>query len=167
MTPSERRYLFVQTPIASGVVNAIVNGAIGWGITRGLAEFPVWRLPGVAFDLVATVFGVALGTCVGSAVQAHLDLRAGRIAVPRDLPPRLERAVRRLPRGALRRGFVVGIAVTLLLCPFLLLGLGIAGEGGLPVPTFVGLKALLSGAEGALVSPLLVLCALREARPEP
>src|SRR5260221_6224789 len=123
MSPEQRRYLFVECTIGAAVVNALLNGAIGWGITRGLATFPVWKARGVATDLLATAFGVAFGTCFGAVLQVRIDTARGKITVPTALPPRLSILVSRLPRGVIRRGLALGVVSTVALAPLIILGL--------------------------------------------
>ncbi|MBM4364225.1 MAG: hypothetical protein FJ104_16215, partial [Deltaproteobacteria bacterium] len=54
----------------AAVVNALLNGAIGWAATRELPVVPTWGLPGVAADLLATAFGVTFGTALVVPLQA-------------------------------------------------------------------------------------------------
>jgi len=162
VSPEQRQYLFVQSAIGSAVVNALINGAIGWAATRSLVEFPAWKTPGVAGDLVATAFGVAFGTCLGSALQARLDVRRGKISPPTSLSPALARLMSLMPARLVVRALVVGIASVVLFAPAALVALAASGAQALAPGTFVSVKALFSAIEGAAVTPFLVLAALQD-----
>jgi hypothetical protein len=170
MTPSERNYLFVQSPIGSAIVNAIINGAIGWAATAPFVEFPIWKAPGAAVDLVATAFGVAFGTCLGAVIQIRIDTAKGKIAFPEDLSPGLGAVVALMPRKLLPRAVAFGIVAAVILGPPAILYLALSPwqSSGAPVPaiprmTFIEIKALYSAVVGAIVTPLILLSTLANA----
>jgi hypothetical protein len=160
VSPEHRRYLFVQTAIGAAIVNALINGGIGWAATRGLVEFPAWKTPGVAGDLVATAFGVAFGTCFGAALQAKLDLKSGRVTVPTTLSPFLERLTARRPSNLWARASMLGVLAVPVFAPPALLLLSLSGVAALDRGTFIGVKAGFSAFEGALLTPFILLGAL-------
>lgn len=160
MTPEQRRYLFVECAIGAAVINALINGGLGWAVTRGLPEFPMWRVPGVAGDLLGTAFGVSFGTCIGAAIQARVDISRGRITPPATVPERLSAIVAAMPRVLWARAFALGIASTIALGPFILAGLYWLGQPALARGTFITIKAAFSALEGAAVTPVIVLAAL-------
>jgi hypothetical protein len=160
VTPAQRRYLFVECSIGAAIINALLNGGLGWVATLGLAEFPVWKIPGVAGDLLATAYGVSFGTCIAAAVQARVDISRGRITPPTSLPERLAPIVAALPRRLLARAIALGVASTVALAPLILLGLFLAGQAALARGTFIAIKAAFSAVEGAVVTPVIVLAAL-------
>ena len=168
MTPAQRRYLFVECSIGAAIINALLNGGLGWVATLGLTEFPVWKVPGVAGDFLATAYGVSFGTCIGAAIQARIDIGRGRITPPTSLPPRLAPVVAALPRRLLARAIALGVASTVALGPFILLGLFLSGQAALARGTFIAVKAAFSAVEGAVVTPVIVLAALLDrAKVEP
>jgi len=160
MTPAQRRYLFVECVIGAAVINALINGGLGWVATRGLATFPVWKLPGVAADLMATAYGVSFGTCIGAAVQVRVDRKRGRISTPESVPERLALIIQAMPRGLLARSIALGIASLAALGPFIALGLFLYGAAELGRQPFIAVKAGFSALEGAAVTPVIVLAAL-------
>ncbi len=168
MTPSERNYLFIQSPIGSAVVNAVINGAIGWAATAPFVEFPIWKAPGAAVDLVATAFGVAFGTCLGAVIQIRLDTAKGKIAFPEDLSPGLGNIAAAFPRKLLSRAMAFGIVAAVILGPPAILALVLSPwqSGAVPaIPrmTFIEIKALYSAVVGALVTPFILLSTLASA----
>jgi hypothetical protein len=160
VSPEQRRYLFVQSAIGAGIVNAVLNGAIGWGATHGLAQFPVWSVPGVAADILATAFGVSFGTCFGALLQVRLDTARGKITPPTELPPFLSLIVSRAPKKLFRRAVALGLVSVPLFAPPVLVALAASGAVAMDRGAFVALKAAFSAVEGVIVTPVIVLAAL-------
>jgi hypothetical protein len=163
VSPQQRFYLVWQSCIGAAVANAVINGALGWAITRHMAQLPMWRIPGVAGDLAGTAFGVTFGTCVCMAVQVPWDLGRGKIApllVP--LPGSIAALLARFPRGLIQRGIGLGaLSVPLFALPVIAV-LVACGAGAMDREPYVALKAALSAVEGAIVTPLIVLAALED-----
>jgi hypothetical protein len=140
-------------------VNAIINAALGWALTKGLERFPMWRIPGVAGDLAGTAFGVSFGTCVCMAFQVPWDFRRGKIT-PVTVSTSVASVLGRFPRGALRRGLALGaISVPLFALPVVAL-LAAADGSTMARSSFIATKAALSAVQGAIVTPLIVLAVL-------
>ncbi len=159
MSPRQRFYLIGQSCVGAAIANAVINGAIGWGITRGGPLFPMWRLPGVAVDLVATAFGVTFGTCVCMAIQVPWDLGRGKIT-PVSVSPGLAAVLARFPRGVLYRALGLGaLSVAVFALP-VVAALAALGWGAMEREPYIVLKAALSAFQGAIVTPFLVLAAL-------
>jgi hypothetical protein len=166
MTSEQRRYLFVQTAIGAAVVNAALNALIGWGATHGLTQFPVWQLPGVAADIVATAFGVSFGTCLAAQFQAKWDVAKGKVTVPAP-PPSLAGLLERLPATPLKRGIWLGVWSVPVFVPPVIAALLVAHLHALDRNTFVTLKATFSAVEGGIVTPIIVLAALLDLSKSP
>jgi hypothetical protein len=163
VSPRERVYLFGQSCVGAAIANAAINYGLGLAATRGFATFPLWRVPGVAADLVGTAFGVTFGTCVFMAIQIPWDLRRGKIAPIASLPTQLSAVVARFPRGTLRRGFSLGLLSVPVFALPVVVALALVGAPGMESARFVGLKASFAALEGAVVTPLLVLAAIADA----
>jgi hypothetical protein len=167
LSPEQRRYLILQSGFGAAIANAILNGVIGWVITRGLTEFPVWGIPGVFTDLVATAFGVTFGTFIAVAIQVPRDVAKNKISLP-SLSPSLTAALTRLPQGVWRRAIWLGLLATLVCTPALVVLLAATGRQALEPRTFIAIKAVLSAIEGGLITPIAVLGVLfNTARAEP
>jgi hypothetical protein len=160
VTPEQRRYLFVECVIGAAVVNALINGGLGWVATLGHPTFPVWKLPGVAADLLGTAYGVSFGTCIGAALQVKIDRARGRITTPSAVPERLAPIISAMPRHLLARGIALGVASVAALGPFIALGLYFSGAHEVARQPFIAVKAVFSAVEGAVVTPVIVLAAL-------
>jgi hypothetical protein len=165
MTPEQRRYLFVDCVIGAAVVNALINGGLGWVATRGYPTFPVWKLPGVAADLLGTAYGVSFGTCIGAALQVKIDRARGRITTPNTVPDRLAPIIAALPRNLLARAIALGVASVAALGPLIALGLYFYGAPEFGRQPFLEVKAAFSAVEGAVVTPVIVLAALLDPTP--
>lgn len=161
MSPSQRLYLIGQSCVGAAIVNAIINGAIGWGITCGMTTFPMWRSPGIAGDLVATAFGVTFGTCVCMAIQVPWDFGRGKITAV-SLSPALAALLARFPRRTFYRGLVLGgLSVPVFALPIVAV-LAVLGGGGMDRAPYIVLKAVMSAVEGAIVTPFIVLAVLAD-----
>lgn len=161
MSPEQRRYLFLQSGVGAAIVNALLNGGIGWAITRGLAVFPVWRFPGIAPDLLATTFGVSFGTVLAMVVQVRIDVTRNKIA-PFAPPAALAALLARFPRGILLRSIVLGVLSVPVFATPALAWLALSGADALSRSAFISLKAGLAAVEGGLVTPVIVLAALSD-----
>jgi hypothetical protein len=159
VTTEQRFYILVRNGLGAAFVNALLNGAIGWGITRGLSEFPTWKAPGVAVDLVFTAFGITFGTCVVLPAQIRRDFEHGRASLP-EIGPRLSAIIARFPKGFFARAALLGLVSVPLFAPPALLGLAVYGAASLERVAFVELKAVFSAIQGGLVTPLIVLAVL-------
>jgi hypothetical protein len=162
VTPEQHHYVFVESAIGSAIINAVLNGAIGWGITRGLSEVPVWKAPGAAVDLVFTAFGVAFGTCLGAFLQVRLDLKRGKITAPL-LTGGLSVWIARSPRATFARAVAFGAIATVVFGPLALGGLLATGATALGRVPFVVLKAGFSAVVGAVATPFILLATLASA----
>jgi hypothetical protein len=158
-SPEQRRYLFLQNMLGAAFVNLLINGALGWLITRGLAVFPLWGFPGAAVDLAATGFGVTFGTCVAARVGVSWDVGRGRIAPPVLLPQHAA-WFRRLPANTFSRSLWLGLlSLPTFVLPLLLL-LAFSEAPALERTAFIWLKAGFSAVQAAIVTPLIVLAVL-------
>src|SRR5262249_26077707 len=106
VTFEQKLYILVRNGLGAALVNALINGAIGWGITRWLAEFPVWKSPGVAADLLFTAFGITFGTSIVVPLQTKKDFSGGRVTLP-ALSRGMASFLARFPKGLLRRALVL------------------------------------------------------------
>lgn len=145
--------------MGAAIVNALLNGGIGWAVTRGLPTFPAWKLPGVAGDLVATAFGVSFGTVLAMALQIRFDVSRGKIS-PFPPPASLAQVLARVPRAILPRSIVLGAFSVPVFATPALVWLALSGQEALTRTAFVWLKGGLAAVEGGLVTPFIVLCAL-------
>lgn len=166
MTPEQRRYLFVECVIGAAVVNLLINGGLGWLATRAYPTFPVWKLPGVAADLLGTAYGVSFGTCIGAALQVKIDRARGRITTPDTVPQRLAPIIAAMPRNLLARAIAVGVASVAVLGPFIAVGLYFYGATEFGRQPFLAVKSVFSAVEGAVVTPVIVLAALMDPVPQ-
>jgi hypothetical protein len=119
----------------------------------------MWHIPGVAGDLVGTAFGVTFGTCVFMAIQVPWDFRRGKIT-PVSVSTSVASLLGRFPRGAFRRGLVLGaISIPTFALPVVALVL-LADSSGMARSSFIATKAALAAIQGAIVTPFIVLAAL-------
>jgi hypothetical protein len=159
VTPRDLRYLLLQCCLGSAIVNAVINGGLGWATTRSLPSLLLWRVPGVAADIVGTAFGVTFGTCLGMAFQIRRDLKSGKIG-PVRVGPGVAVLLARFPYGTLRRSVGLGVLSVPLFALPMVLALVVLGVGALERTPFIVLKACFAALEAALVTPFIALAAL-------
>lgn len=159
MTSDQRFYVVLRNGFGAALVNALLNAAIGWGITIGRSEFPVWKAPGVAVDLVFTAFGITFGTCLFVPPQTKRDFRRGLVTLP-DLSRGLVSLIDRVPRGFVWRAIVLGAVSVILFLPPGLAALVASGAAEMDRVAFVEFKAVFSAIQGGLVTPFIVLAVL-------
>jgi hypothetical protein len=161
VTPGQRFYVVVRNGFGAALVNALLNGAIGWGLTRGLSEFPIWRTPGVAVDLIFTAFGITFGTCLVLPLQTKRDFHRGLVTLP-EIAPGVSALIRRFPAGLFRRAVVLGAVSIPVFAPPVLVALAVSGAAAMGRVPFVELKAAFSAIQGGVVTPFIVLAILAD-----
>jgi hypothetical protein len=165
MTSRDRRYLLLTCCLGSAVVNAIINGGLGWGMTYSLPLLHLWHIPGVVADLAGTAFGVTFGTCLGMAFQIRRDLRLGKVGhvEATALSSGVAGLVARFPVGTFRRGVGLGaLSIPIFALP-VVVSLAVLGIGSLQRWDFVVLKSAFAALQAAMVTPLIALAALGDA----
>ena len=161
MTPEQRFYVVIRNGIGAAIVNALLNGAIGWGLTRGLSEFPIWRTPGVAVDLIFTAFGITFGTCLVLPLQTTRDFRRGLVTLPK-VAPGVAALIGRFPMGLFRRAVVLGAVSIPVFAPPVLVALAASDAAAMGRLPFIELKAAFSAIQGGIVTPFIVLAILAD-----
>jgi len=161
VTSSQRAYLFLQCGVGAALVNALLNAGIGWVITVGLTEFPIWRVPGAAFDLAATAFGVVFGTCLVAVFQVRIDVTKRKITPP-EVGPALGSVLARLPQKTFPRGVFLGMLAVPAFTPPLFVAFVASGISALDRSDFIALKAGFSAIIAGFATPFIVLAALRD-----
>lgn len=158
-----RRYFVGQTVIGAGIVNAIINGAIGWLAVLKLPALPMWGTPSVFIDTVLTAFGVAFGSAIVVTFQARKDMYLGKVS-PSVPTGWLGSVVDALPLSLIPRAFVLGAACVVLFVPAPMWWLAQTGLTELLPWPFIAFKAGFSAVVGAAVTPLISLHAMVSAR---
>jgi hypothetical protein len=163
VTPAEKRYLVLESGVGAAIVNALLNGGVGWVIMRGLTELPIWGLPGVMFDLCATAGGVVFGTCLVVVLTTRAHVKSGKITIP-EAPAALAPWFSKLPRPAFQRGVVLGALTVPIFVPPIALLFAVTGTTALAAGPFIALKAALAAVVAGLLTPFIVLAALLDLR---
>jgi hypothetical protein len=153
MSLRDRIYLFGPGCLGPAVVNALINGALGWAGTRKLPAFPLWTLPGVAF-----------GTYLGLALQVKRDTRAGKVG-PMTSPAVVAAIFGRLPRSTFARSVSLGLAAVPVFAVPVIAALVASGSSEVVSRSFVVLKGTFAAVEAGVLAPLIVLGVLGEMGP--
>jgi hypothetical protein len=164
MSLRDRIYLVGPGCLGPAVMNALVNGALGWVGTPKLAALPLWNLPGVAADLAVTAFGVAFGTYLGLALQVKRDTRAGKVG-PMTSPAVVATIFGHLPKSTFARSVGLGLAAVPVFAVPVIAALAASGSSEVVSRSFVVLKGTFAALEAAILAPLIVLGVLGEMGP--
>lgn len=156
-----RPFSFWQFAIPAGIINTLINAPLGWALVPADAVLPTWGLPGVAFDLLATAFGIAFGTVLVVSPQIRGQVRAGKLARP-VMRQKWHDDLARWPRNALQRAINVGVLTVIVFTPLPLLALALLGTPGLDRPGLTLLKGAFAFVAGALVTPVIAAAAAIE-----
>jgi hypothetical protein len=156
------KLLLVDHLFGSALVNAAINGLIGW-LLYGMktTRVPLWGVQGMAADLLATGFLLPFLYCIIATPTLRRTMRDG------DVPPlsagfRLAGPLSALPARARMRGVVLGVAASVSAVPLTLIVLAACGMESLSGPQFTFLKAAWAAGLAALVGPIIALAAFAE-----
>jgi len=160
MSDDHRRYLIVEQGVGAALFNFLLNGVIAWALFRHLDVVPLWGDQSIAGDTIATGILLPLLTCLIVTGLVRRHVLAG------NLPPlpAAHPAVAWMPQRAFVRGLVLALLASLTLVPTtlaLLATLGVEGFGFWP---FVLFKAAWAAGAALIVTPLVALRAIGDAR---
>ena len=159
-----RRWIIVHALIVSAAINFTLTGVSSWLSVRGQHLVPLFAVPrfgstNIVTDTLGTFFFLPLMTCLILTTFVGIEVRSGR------LPPLTAVEIpERLRGGRLRRGAVLGAVSAVILSPLAVVALLAVAADGLTVGQFVLYKILVSVALGAVVTPLIALCAMADLR---
>ena len=149
-----RPFSFLQIAIPAAIINTLINAPLGWALVPAGVVLPTWGLPGVALDVLATAFGIAVGTSLVVTPQIRRQVATGKLA-----PPVLSRywqdQFAKWPRGAIMRALGVAGLTVLLSTPLPLAALALLGTPGLDRPELTLLKGVFAFVVGGLVTPMI------------
>lgn len=159
MSPEQRRYFVTRAVVGAVVINALLNGGIGWLITLKKQVLPMWGMESVGFDTVAMAFGVTFGTCVGATWQARRDVARGFVEPP-VVTPAMQAWMQRLPTAILPRSILTGVLSVVAFAPFGLVPLMLVGMGSMGAGAFILYKTVFASLQAAIITPLLLVAAV-------
>jgi hypothetical protein len=153
-TPAETRRTVLTEAAISILPNALFSAFFVWLLFRGTQRIGLWGTDGVAFDLVPTTFMLTLITTV---LVTWLVRRRVAAGATKPAP-----GVTRLPRNRLVRGIVLGLMMVVLLVPVTVAALTQVWAGDWSFAQMLWFKIFYGVALGLIVTPLVVLAALRD-----
>jgi hypothetical protein len=160
-----RRFSYLEIAISAAIINTLINAPLGWALVPADALLPTWGLPGVAFDLVATAFGIAAGTVLVVTPQIRRQRATGKLAAP-VLSDYWREGFARWPSAALKRALNVAVLTVLVSTPLPLAALAVLGTEGLDRPGYTLLKGAFAFVVGGLVTPVIAAAAAIEQKAE-
>jgi hypothetical protein len=139
--------------------SSFINGAISGGLTLlgfgSQTQITVWGPPSFALDFIPQTFMGALMSVVIPTIVTRKMRQAGKL--PLISPPAF-----RLPKSAVLRGAIAGLAGCVALClPVILLLLPFA-EHSLQLPAAIAIKVLYGVAVACVFTPFSILAAMAD-----
>lgn len=165
MTKPPRTFSIVESALVSGVINVLINGAVGWFALPAGKTLPLWGVPSLSADMVAMAFGIAFGTGIGVTPLTRREHRLGRL-LPPPLSPSMKRVLEGWPQKLFRRSVLIGVIGVVLFAPPIVFALWVLGVDNVDRMTFVEIKAGWAFVEGALLAPPIAVAALLDAEAE-
>jgi hypothetical protein len=112
LSTDQRRFFFWHAIVGAAIVNLTLSALIAWLSVRNEDSVPRWAAPLVdkpstIADTLGTFFILPLLTCLIFTAVARRELRHGRVE-PLGWTWSPQSVLRRLPKGALRRGAALG-----------------------------------------------------------
>lgn len=156
---SSRPYSLLGGALLGGLINAVINAAIGFVIVPPGERLPLWGIPSVALDTVAMAFCIAFGTGFGLTRQLRAQRRAGKLhppSAPRDGSV-WTRGFERWPASLLHRSVNLGVLATLVFVPPALLALWWLVPGGFERSGLTLYKGAFGALAGATLTPFIGL----------
>jgi hypothetical protein len=160
MSDDHRRYLLLEQGVGAAVFNLLLNALIAWGLTRHLDTLPLWGATSIAGDTIATGILLPLLTCVISTGLVRRQIAGGRVPPLADAHP----AVAWMPRSAFVRGLLLAALTSSTLVPTTLALLVALEVQSLGFWSFVLFKATWAAVAAFVVSPIVALWAMGDAR---
>ena len=148
------RYILTET-VASAVLNAIVGGLFVFVVFGSVASIELWGPRGLAIDLLPTVFMITLMTTIALTIITRRRMLAGAVQ-PAE-------ATTVLPANPVLRGLLLAIGATIVLVPASVAILSVVwrSTGDWTFTEVLLFKCIYSATLGFLVTPLIVISALR------
>jgi hypothetical protein len=164
-----RRWIVVNAIFATALINLVVNGAVAWLFTLGQSDVPFWARPfsetSTLGDTLGTIFVLPLITGLLCTLAVRREVAAGALEAIRPGAP-FDSWLARLPPPGLRRDIAFGgIAFSVLALPVSVV-LAAIDFGTLSCGQFVAFKVAFAIVLGALVTPLIAICAMAD-QPRP
>lgn len=164
MIKKQGRYL-VEQEVISIVINCAINAFIAWFLFRHLANVPLWGAMGemsIMGDTIATCFLLPFFVCMGLTKQTLQHVEKKKVAAMKW--SELEEGVLSfLPIQTFPRAVTFGILTTVICIPFTVAAFEGLDISQMPFRDFFILKTVIATVLAAIVTPLILIRALRDA----
>jgi len=159
-----RRWIVMHAVCVTAGINLVLGGLFAWLSVRTQHGVPLWAVPEmgkstVITDTVGTFFFLPFMTCLILTTFVWIEVRRGRLPALTTV-----KVPGRFRGGRARRGALLGTISTAVLSPLAIVALIVFSGDGMTTSAFVLYKAVLSVALGAVVTPLIALWAMADAR---
>lgn len=162
MTDAHRKYVQTETMV-SIVLSIILSLVFAWLVFPPEGPIPLGGPKGIGFDLVPTTFMIVFMTTVALTLLTRSRRRKGAIdrldLAAANATPTV-RAVRKLPRHFVLRGFLTALGASIVFIPLMLGILIVAGVSEMTFVPFLAFKGVYGAFLAALFTPIVLVAAL-------
>ncbi len=160
LSDRHRSFLIIEQSVFAGIINVVINAAIGWLLMRSLSAIPLWGNPSMGVDLLATGFLLPFFTCIVVSRLTRRQVESGKLPA---LEPDQIRPLGVHLRSSIIRAIMMGsIGVIFFSTPLVVL-LDLAQASPVPFTSFLIFKAIWAGIFAMIVSPIIAWWALAAA----
>ncbi len=160
LSDRHRSFLIIEQSVFAGIINVVINAAIGWLLMRSLSAVPLWGNPSMGVDLLATGFLLPFFTCIVVSRLTRRQVESGKLPA---LEPDQIRPLGVHRRSSIIRAIMMGsIGVIFFSTPLVVL-LDLAQASPVPFTSFLIFKAIWAGIFSMIGSPLIAWWALAAA----
>lgn len=160
LSNQHRQFLLIDQCAIPTAINLVANGAIAWLLNRSAVAIPVWGLPSLAVDLIATAFLLPFLICVIVSPQIAGNVKSGKL---QPFPPERVLQVRWFQCSATTRGVFLGLAGIFFAAIPVLWALRLGQAQPFSVSSFVTFKAVWAAMLACVVTPIVGWSALMSA----
>ena len=163
--PAEHRHwILLNALLVTAVINLVVNGVIDVISIAGKGPIPFWGPPLVdtntVWTIIGTLFLLPLFTTLLATTAIRRDMQRGTLEPLTTLGH-----ADALPQTRFQRGLVFGAVAAVFAAPPIILVLAAFGVGDLSHAQYTAWHIAFAVVLGALVTPVIALCAMTD-RPE-
>lgn len=155
MPQSIKSYIRIQE-IGPVIGNMIINPFLAWLGNREMEGMALFGDHSIIIDTAITSIVASLLVTLFASSGVHRDLKAGRIAIPEDIP-RTKSILFRLPHSAWTLGLILGVGIAIVLVALTLAVFYLFSIPGLPFVWFLIIKAVYTGLLGFVVARWVIL----------
>lgn len=142
--------------LGAAIGNVIFNPLLAWLGNRSMEWVTLFGDHSIVIDTAITSIVASLLVTLFASSGVHRDLKAGRLAIPKDIPG-AKGILLHLPQSAWTLGLTLGATIAIVLVPLALVVFHLFSLSGLTFAKFAVIKAVYTGLLGFVVARWVIL----------